>query len=831
MGFLSKLFRRGAAPAAPESASASVAMLQVPVESDYERLRREANSLLNKGALEQAILAYETAAHVAPELAEAHVNLGYALAEVHRHDDATRAFSRAVELDENNFDAYFLMASSKLQLEEFESALESVQRALVLAPRSRDGIDLQLKLYALADDVSGIELCLRKQIEPMDSPAEQLVEFARGLVAISAKPEMKKRLIAVAVDHVEAALSLQPEFDEALNFYGFLLIARGDSLEAIRYLNRAIALNPGVSDYHCNLGSAYQGNRQLDLARNAFEAALKADAKCSKAHLNLGDLDFRASEWNKAISHFRQALAIDPQSVDVHVRLSSVYGAADSLDHALQFANSAVDLAPTSPGTHYCRANVFAAGNRYNEAAEDYRKALALWPDYVDAKVNLGATLLNLGQCSNATELFEQALHLAPDSIAAASNLAYCASFDPACSPEDYLRRANVFGKLATARATAYTHNAAAPDPHSPLKVGLVSGDFCLHPVGLFLESVLALVDTDRIEFHAFSNRERNDALALGLRPRFSSWTSIVDMDDATAAKSIYDAQLDLLIDLSGHTDKNRLCLFSWRPAPVQATWLGYWASTGVAEIDYILTDRHTAPPSMADAFTEKAWCLGDTRLCFTVPTAAYDLLPGTCPGLSSAHITFGCYQPLRKLTDTVFDAWGEIFKQVPGSHFRMQGSNFTSAQTTADILKRLQHVGIPEDHVALFDMMGRIDYLKSHAQVDIILDSFPYPGGTTTCDALWMGVPTVTLAGASMLSRQGAGMMLCAGLSDWVANDVTEYIAIAVKHAQNIPNLERTRKSLRQQVLQSPLFDALKFTKNLETSLRALVLDKLVHH
>ena len=373
---------------------------------------------------------------------------------------------------------------------------------------------------------------------------------------------------------------------------------------------------------------------------------------------------------------------------------------------------------------------------------------------------------------------------------------------------------------------TSWERNA----PNEPfLQVGLVSGDFCLHPVGFFLESVIAYLDSEKIQLHAFSNRTSGDPLQTSLKSRVSTWTSIVGLSDESAAKLIHDARLDLLIDLSGHTGKNRLSLFAWRPAPVQATWLGYWASTGVAEIDYILTDRYAVPDKNHNQFSEKVRYLPDTRLCFTPPSAVYDLTCSPSPSVRQRYTTFGCYQPIRKLTPEVLVVWGKIFKQLPTSRFRLQGAGFTDAATRADLLRRLDTAGIPNDQVLFFESTPRLDYLKSHAEVDMILDSFPYPGGTTTCDALWMGVPTVTLAGNTMLSRQGVSLLMCAGLPDWIAHSEEDYVSIAVAKARDITQLNSLRSSLRNRVFKSPLFDAPNFAKHLEVAFHAMVLDKKV--
>ena len=251
----------------------------------------------------------------------------------------------------------------------------------------------------------------------------------------------------------------------------------------------------------------------------------------------------------------------------------------------------------------------------------------------------------------------------------------------------------------------------------------------------------------------------------------------------------------------------------------------------GLTDAEFLqeMTDRHAAPTENNGQFSEKVRYLPDTRLCFTPPSAVYDLVCSPTPSVKQRHTTFGCYQPIRKLTPQVLDAWGNIFKQLPTSYFRLQGAGFTDTKTSTDLLQRLAIAGIPKEHVLLFESAPRLEYLKSHAEVDIILDSFPYPGGTTTCDALWMGVPTVTLAGNTMLSRQGVSLLMCAGLPDWIAHSENDYVKIAVAKARDVSQLNNLRSSLRSRVFESPLFDAPNFAKHLEVALHAMVKDKNV--
>ncbi|HXA47994.1 MAG TPA: hypothetical protein VNW52_10220 [Burkholderiaceae bacterium] len=278
---------------------------------------------------------------------------------------------------------------------------------------------------------------------------------------------------------------------------------------------------------------------------------------------------------------------------------------------------------------------------------------------------------------------------------------------------------------------------------------------------------------------------------------------------------------MDVLIDLSGHTAHNRLPVFAWKPAPVQVTWLGYFATTGVESIDYLIADPWTLPTSKESQFTEEIWRLPETRLCFTAPEA--DVKVSSLPATSSGVITFGCFNNLSKMNDAVVAVWAAILRAVPDSRLFLKSGQLSDISNHPQLIERFSIHGIDAERLILRGQSSRLDYLVAYHDVDLALDPFPYTGGTTTAEALWMGIPVLTLAGDNFLARQGVGLVMNAGLPDWIATDTDDYVNKAVQHAGNLRRLATLRSGLRKQVMDSPLFDAPRFATHFEAALREM--------
>lgn len=540
----------------------------------------------------------------------------------------------------------------------------------------------------------------------------------------------------------------------------------------------------------------------------------------AEACFNLGLSLHRQGQLQEAISAYQQALACQPDLIQAHQNLGHAFHLLNNLDAASHCYQQALLLNPDAVEILNNLGNVLKDQGRLDEAIFHYERALQLNPGYSVAYNNLGNAFKELGLLDNAFASYQKALELNPDHIESISNGLFVLSYHPQCTPEQYLANARQYGDRVTANARPYTAWPALAHRTGRLKVGLVSGDLRSHPIGYFLESILRHLDAERIELVAYTTKPQEDDLTTRIRPCFSAWHSLTGLSDEAAAHKIHSDGIQVLLDLSGHTAHNRLPIFAWKPAPVQASWLGYFASTGLTQMDYLLADPVSVPQAHQHHFTETIVYLPDTRLCFTAPEAP-PVAP--LPALQQGHITFGNFQNLSKLDDAVLSAWSSILRALPTARLRLQNAQMNSLAVRQHLQQRLANHSIADERVTLLEPGSRTAYLAAHADVDMILDTFPYPGGTTTCEALWMGVPTVTLAGTTLLARQGACLLACAGLQDWVAEDVTDYVNKAIHFASDWNALAALRRALRPQVQASVLFDAARFAGNLELALTSM--------
>lgn len=628
------------------------------------------------------------------------------------------------------------------------------------------------------------------------------------LIKLDVAPATETAREATAAEHIRA---------------GNALLDQGRLNEAAAKYRQAIEVDASSADAHVNLAFALIEAGRQDEALAPLGRAVALAPSSPDAHYLLGTVLQKELAHAAAIEHFERAIALKPDLLVAYRDLGKVLHDTGQHDRAKAALNAGLAVDARFADLHFYLGNVALHQMELDEALVSYRRALAIQPDYAVVHSNMAQVLLSLCDFEGAAATARRALALDPSMHFARSNLLMTLSSDARYSSDEYLAEARCYGELVTARLAPHKVDllSGAKEPTHRLRIGFVSGDLRSHPVGFFLENVLAHWNSGLgMEAVAYSNHPAHDDLTARLKLRFNNWRDIWGLSDEAAAKLVASDGIDVLVDLSGHTAENRLPLFARRLASVQVSWLGYWASTGLPAMDFLLADPTSVPPEHRAQFTESIWYLPETRLCFTPPAGPDVPQVSDLPALRTGHITFGSFQRLTKLNDEVLRLWARVLHALPDSHLRLQSTQMKDPSARASLLQRLAAAGIETARVQLAPPGTRLEYLAAHAEVDILLDTFPHSGATTTCEALWMGVPTLTLAGATMLARQGASLLGCAGLPQWIATDDEDYVARATQHAGDLEALSRLRSGLRAQVKASPMFDGPRFAEQLQKAL-----------
>ncbi|MFI4979306.1 MAG: tetratricopeptide repeat protein, partial [Nevskiales bacterium] len=738
--------------------------------------------LKQMGRTGDALLPMQKAAALSPNDPESHHNLGNALRELGRLDEAEASCRRALLINPGYAEAHCNLGAIQQKLLRPGEAEASFRRAIQIEPQHAEA-----------------HYNLGNTLRELGRPGEAEASYRQ---ALQTKPRF-------ADAHVNLGIALQE-------------LERPDEAEAS--YRQALQLAPHSAHAHCNLGIALDKLGRPDEAEASCRRALQIDPDYADAHLHLGNILQKLERPHETEASYRRALQLKPDFAEAHCNLGSALQDSWQFAEAEASCRRALQLKPDFAEAHCNLGIALHELGRLAEAEASYRRVLQLKPDFTEAHCNLGNTLKDLGRLDEAVASYRRALEIKPDFTEAHSNLLFSNNYlsdQPAAMLQAEARR---FGALAAQKANPAQTWPNLPEPGRCLRVGLVSGDFCSHPVGFFVESALAALASHacgRLEFTGYHSYFLTDALTERIKACCRGWHSTMGLSDTRLAQLIRDDGIDILIDLSGHTAHNRLPMFAWKPAPVQASWLGYFATTGVAAMDYLIADPWTLPETEEVNFTEAIWRLPETRLCFTPPDTEVKVSP--LPALTNGHVTFGCFNSLSKMNDAVVALWARVLHAVPQSRLFLKAKQLGEASVRQSVRQRFAAQGIGADRLTLESSSPRPDYLAAYGRVDIALDPFPYPGGATTAEALWMGVPVLTLAGERFLARQGVGLLANAGLPDWIAADADDYAARAVAHAGDLPRLAALRAGLRQQVLGSPIFDAPRFARHFEAALRGM--------
>ena len=627
-----------------------------------------------------------------------------------------------------------------------------------------------------------------------------------------------------AIKAFETAIRIDPALAGAQYNLGNAFTRQQRNEEACSAYQRALALRPGFVDAEVALGLALDELGKLDDAVLHYRHALQAQPRLAPLYGNLGAVLIKQRQYPEAVAAFRRALELDPGLTPLYYRLGIAHERLGQLDAAVDAYQRMVQHHPDHGPSHGMLGIQFQTCGRLLESLASYLRVIDLAPDDLIANNNLGAVYRLLGRLDEAAASWRRALEINPDILAPRSNLIFLETSRAGASTAALLEQARAFGAAAARQATVSKDWPNSPEPERVLHVGFVSPDLRAHPVGYFLLSFLTALNAQadgRLKLHAYFTLRQADEISARIQAQCQVWREVHALDDEALARQIGEDRIDILIDLAGHTGDNRLPVFAWKPAPVQATWLGYLGTTGVAAIDYLIADDWTLPAELEPQFTEKVWRLPRSYLCFTPPTE--DDTIGPLPALANGYVTFGSFNNLIKVGPDVISLWARILHAVPGSRLLLKTMQLSEPSVLQNTAQQFARHGITDTRLMLEPHVPRADYLKPYNRVDIALDPFPYPGITTSVECLWMGVPFVTLAGKSFMARQGVGLLNNAGLSDWVAADEDSYVKLAARRAGDLHTLQQLRQELRPRVLASPIFDAQSFARNFEGAMRGM--------
>ncbi len=600
---------------------------------------------------------------------------------------------------------------------------------------------------------------------------------------------------------------------------GDALDALGQPHEAVAAYREAIRLRPDQARAHAALGTVLQALGRLDEAVASYQAALRHRPELIDARCNLGSALRRLGRPLEAIAAYRAALRIDPAAAAAHYNLGNALADVGAHDEAVAAYREALRLHPEDAQAGINLGNALAGLGRPDEALDAYDSVLRRRPDHAAAHFNRGNALKEFGRLDEAVAAFEAAVRLRPDHAAAQSNLLVSAHYVAGIAPADILARARRYAGMLEAGPPAALANPA--DPGRRLRVGYVSGDLGQHPVGIFLAPVLACHDRSAFEIVCYADRDRADPVADRLRAHGDQWRRIAGLGDAEAAALIRADGIDVLVDLAGHTAPNRLPLFAGRAAPVQASWLGYWGTTGLSRMDAILSDATTIPPGEEGLYSERVLRLPGGRFCYGGPDDAPDPAPPPC--LDRGTVTFGSHNNLSKLGPEVVGLWADLVRAVPDSRLLLKWRSLGSEAMRRRITAAFAGAGLGPERLELRPSSPHRAMLEGYGDIDVALDPFPFSGGLSSCEALWMGVPVVTLPGVAPQSRQTAGFLHALGRPEWIAASPADYVAIAAGLAADPARLSRLRQTQRTRLAASPLCDAPTFTRGLEAAYRQL--------
>jgi protein O-GlcNAc transferase len=737
-------------------------------ESDALARIEQGYQLLSEGHSERALDRFLPVAEQMPGLAAAWHGLGNACSTLGRDAESLDFLSRACSLSPQTGLYWGDYGKQLLQSGRFGEAAESFSRYLRQHPE-----DLGAHLM-----------------------------YGQALLALGLTQE--------AMDEAGFVLARQPKSVPALSLLGDVMRKVGQLDEAISLYQAALREDATHHEIWHNLASVFALAQRWKEAASCAAEAIHLSPGLWQAHLCLGLALYRQKLYEDAEVCLREAHRLSGGHADTCLELGNLALARRDGNTAMQWYLDAIQHSPHNVAAILNAAHLFRLNGGIGEALKLARLAMRVAPTNT-VGMNLEATCLTeMGRMREAMAVYQKMLEHDPKDSHARSNLLYNLNFHTAFDPEAVSRIHRAWGGIAEAEAREWgVRRTVRTTAEKRIRVGYVSGDFRRHSVMYFLSCLLEGHDREAFEIYCYSAVDREDEVTAAVRSLDLVWRDVSAMPDAEVAKLISQDEIDILVDLSGHTGGGKIAVFAAKPAPIQCSYLGYPNTTGLSTVDYRLVDSLTDPPGLTDGlYSEKLVRLDPTFLCFEAPTV--DVAVNPEPPCVSGGLRFGTFNNSKKIDARTAEAWGALLRTMPAARLILKGRHYRSAESREHVLALLQAEGIAAERVEFRqNELEFANHLAQYNDLDVALDCFPYNGTTTTMEALWMGVPVVTLFGSLHASRVGLSIVTALGKPEWAASNVEEFVAAAKRLAEDPRELASLRRSLREQLRASPLMDA----------------------
>jgi predicted O-linked N-acetylglucosamine transferase (SPINDLY family) len=764
------------------------------------------------GRFGEAEASYRRALELAPNQSVAENNLGTALKAQGRLEEAEAAYRRALGIDPGDAFAYYNLGTVLVEQSRPAEAITAFQQALQIRPEFAEASNNLGGAFVGVGDIEAAVAAYRRALQSSPDHAEAHNNLG---VALARQGKFEEAIGA----HLRS-LELRPDNAVAYGNLGNALHDSGRLQEAEATYQRALQLQPNYPEAWNSLGATLTGLGRFDEAADMSRRAIACLPTFASAYNNLGVALAKLGQFDEAIAVFTRALELDPAGAVIHNHLGMALADRGRLREAADAYRRALEIQPSYSKAHNNLGTVLAGTGKLDEAIAEYRLALEIRPGQGEIYSNLGGALKDVGRHEDGLAMLRQAVALQADSPRVHSNLVYALNFDPGQDDANLAaEQARWNRNFCTPLRPSIATHLNDPDPGRRLKIGYVSPDFRSHPVSWFFASLLEAHDREHYQIYCYADVRRSDSITRRLRAAADVWRESLKFTDTQLAECIRADGIDILVDLAMHTEDNRLPAFARKPAPVQVSWLAYPGSTGVETIDYRFTDAHLDPPGSErpgpggkPVLLPNAWC------CYT---PILDFPPvGPLPAEKEKVITFGSLNQFGKLHRELLLAWAELLGNVPNSRLLIVCRAGEAQERTRAFF---EEQGIAPTRVELIAPAPWRDFVSLLGSVDIALDSHPCNGLTTTCHALWMGVPVITWAGATAVSRAGSSLLHAVCLPELVAHSREEYLHLAAQLAHDLPRLQALRATMRDRMQNSPLMDAPRFARNAESAYRTM--------